>query len=88
MRRLDSEFQRELPSGGSHGDLLSRPFSRLNGCPLSQGNLKHTPEQVIRKLAEGEKLLNQGNDIAEVCRQLEITQAPNHPSSMSTSFRR
>ena len=31
----------------------------------------HTPEQVIRKLAEGDKLLNQGEDLAEVCRQLE-----------------
>jgi transposase-like protein len=38
----------------------------------------HTPEQVIRKLAEGEKLLNQGNDIAEVCRQLEITESTWH----------
>ena len=38
----------------------------------------HTPEQVIRKLAEGEKLLNQGEDIAEVCRQLEITQSTWH----------
>ena len=36
---------------------------------------RHTPEQVIRKLAEGEKLLNQGHDVAEVCRQLEITVA-------------
>jgi putative transposase len=36
---------------------------------------RHTPEQVIRKLAEGEKLLNQGDDIAEVCRRLEITQS-------------
>jgi putative transposase len=33
----------------------------------------HTPEQIIRKLAEGEKLLAQGNDLAEVTRQLEIT---------------
>jgi len=38
----------------------------------------HTPEQVIRKFAEGEKLLNQGNDISEVCRQLEITQSTWH----------
>jgi transposase-like protein len=38
----------------------------------------HTPEQVIRKLVEGEKLLNQGDDIAEVCRQLEITQSTWH----------
>jgi len=35
-------------------------------------------EQVIRKLAEGEKLLNQGDDVAEVCRQLEITQSTWH----------
>jgi putative transposase len=39
---------------------------------------RHTPEQVIRKLAEGEKLLNAGNDIAEVCRQLEITESTWH----------
>lgn len=38
----------------------------------------HTPEQVIRKLAEGEKLLNQGDDIVEVCWQLEITQSAWH----------
>ena len=39
---------------------------------------RHTPEQVIRKLAEGEKLLNQGHDVAEVCRQLEITESTWH----------
>ena len=38
----------------------------------------HTPEQVIRKLAQGEKLLNEGSDVAEVCRQLEITQSTWH----------
>ena len=39
---------------------------------------RHTPEQVIRKLAEGEKLLNAGNDVTEVCRQLEITESTWH----------
>lgn len=39
---------------------------------------RHTPEQVIRKLAEGEKLLNAGGDVAEVCRQLEITESTWH----------
>jgi putative transposase len=39
---------------------------------------RHSPEQVIRKLAEGEKLLNRGEDIAEVCRQLEITESTWH----------
>ena len=38
----------------------------------------HTPEQVIRKLAEGDKLLNQGEDLAEVCRQLEIAESTWH----------
>ena len=38
----------------------------------------HTPEQIIRKLAEGDKLLNQGNDVDEVCRQLEITPSTWH----------
>lgn len=38
----------------------------------------HTPEQVIRKLAEGDKLLNQGQDLAEVCRQLAIAESTWH----------
>ena len=36
---------------------------------------RHSPEQVIRKFAEGEKLLNQGQVVAEVCRQLTITES-------------
>jgi putative transposase len=39
---------------------------------------RHTPEQIVRKLAESEKLLNQGHDVAEVCRQLEITESTFH----------
>ena len=35
----------------------------------------HTPEQIVRKLAEGEKLLNEGRDVAVVCRHLEITES-------------
>lgn len=38
----------------------------------------HTPEQVIRKLAEGEKLLNEGQSVAEVARALEITESTWH----------
>ena len=38
----------------------------------------HTPEQVIRKLAEGEKLLGQGQTLEEVCRHLEITESTWH----------
>ena len=38
----------------------------------------HTPEQIVRKIAEGEKLLNDGRDVAEVCRHLEITEPTWH----------
>lgn len=34
---------------------------------------RHTPEQIIRKLREAEKLLASGKEIEEVCRTLEIS---------------
>ena len=39
---------------------------------------RHTPEQVIRKLAEGEKLLGEGRSLDEVCRHLEIAESTWH----------
>ncbi len=39
---------------------------------------RHTPEQVIRKLAEGEKLLGGGHSLDEVVRHLEITESTWH----------
>ena len=39
---------------------------------------RHTPEQVIRKLAEGEKLLAEGKTIEEVSRHLEISERTWH----------
>lgn len=38
----------------------------------------HTPEQIIRKLEEGDKLLAQGKTAEEVCRHLEITTSTWH----------
>jgi putative transposase len=38
----------------------------------------HTPEQVIRKLVEGDKLLTQGKSIEEVARHLEISEQTFH----------
>jgi hypothetical protein len=35
---------------------------------------RHTPEQAVRKIREGERLLNGGQELAEVLRQLEITE--------------
>ena len=39
---------------------------------------RHTPEQIIRKLAEGNRLLSQGQDITDVCRHLEIAESTWH----------
>ena len=39
---------------------------------------RHTPEQIIRKLAEGHKLLAGGRDLEDVCRHLEIAESTWH----------
>ena len=36
---------------------------------------RHTPEQAVRKLREGERLLNEGKDLAEMLRHLEIAES-------------
>ena len=39
---------------------------------------RHTPDQIIRKLAEGNKLLAGGAELDEVCRHLEIAESTRH----------
>jgi putative transposase len=34
---------------------------------------RHTPEQIIRKLREGERMLGEGRELVEVCKHLEIS---------------
>jgi putative transposase len=36
---------------------------------------RHTPEQAVRKIREGERLLNEGGEFVEVLRQLEVSEA-------------
>lgn len=36
---------------------------------------RHTPEQAVRKVREGERLLNEGKDLVEVLRHLEIAES-------------
>lgn len=36
---------------------------------------RHTPEQIIRKLAEGQKLLAGGMTVEQVCRQFAIAES-------------
>jgi putative transposase len=39
---------------------------------------RHTPDQIIRKLAEGNKLLAGGQGLDEVCRHLQIAESTWH----------
>ena len=39
---------------------------------------RHTPEQVIRKLREADRLLGEGKTIAEVARALEVSENTYH----------
>ena len=39
---------------------------------------RHTPEQVVRKLREADKLLAEGADIATVARHLEVSEQTYH----------
>jgi len=36
---------------------------------------RHTPEQAVRKIREGERLLNEGGELVVVLRQLEVSEA-------------
>ncbi len=35
---------------------------------------RHSPEQVVRKLASADRLLGEGKDVADVCRELQISE--------------
>ena len=39
---------------------------------------RHTPEQIIRKLREADRLLAEGHQVPEVAKQLEISEATYH----------
>ena len=39
---------------------------------------KHTPEQIIRKLREGDRLLGEGRSVGEVAKCLEVSEQTFH----------
>jgi putative transposase len=39
---------------------------------------KHTPDQVVRKLREADRLLAEGKDVPEVAKHLEISEQTYH----------
>jgi transposase-like protein len=51
---------------------------RISNDMTSNKRRRHTPDQIIRKLAEGNKLLASGQELDEVCRHLEIAESTWH----------
>jgi putative transposase len=35
---------------------------------------RHSPEQVVRKLATADRMLSEGKDVADVCRELQVSE--------------
>jgi transposase-like protein len=35
---------------------------------------RHTPEQVVRKLTQADRLLVEGKEVADVCRELQVSE--------------
>ena len=47
---------------------------RETGQIMSNIRKRHTPEQVVRKLGQADRMLADGSDIAAVCRELGISE--------------
>ena len=41
---------------------------------MAQRRRRHTPEQIIRKLREADRLLGEGQEVAAVAKQLEVSE--------------
>jgi putative transposase len=39
---------------------------------------RHTPEQVVRELRKADRLLGEGQELLEVCKTLEVSEATYH----------
>jgi putative transposase len=48
------------------------------GRIITMARRRHTPEQIVRKLREADRLLAEGAEIADVARHLEISGAAYH----------
>jgi putative transposase len=48
------------------------------GRIVTMSRRRHTPEQIVRKLKEADKLLNEGRDKAAVCRHLQVSEQTFH----------
>jgi putative transposase len=48
------------------------------GGPTQVKRRRHTPEQIIRKLREAERMLGEGKEVSEVAKALEVSEQTFH----------
>jgi len=53
-----------------------RPHEGQRG--FSMKRKRHSPEQIIRKLREADRMLSEGKEIAAACQTLEVSEATFH----------
>ncbi|MBE9405078.1 transposase, partial [Brachybacterium sp. Marseille-Q2903] len=41
---------------------------------MTNSRKRHTPEQVVRKLGQADRMLTDGQDVAAVCRELGVSE--------------
>jgi putative transposase len=56
------------------------------GRMFTMARRRHTPEQIVRKLKEADRMLNEGSDVAAVARHLQVTES--HLSPVAQPVRR
>jgi len=54
--------------------LLSAVAGRETGQIMTNSRKRHTPEQVVRKLGQADRMLADGQDVAAVCRELVVSE--------------
>jgi len=47
------------------------------GGPIEVKRRRHTPEQIVRKLREADRMLGEGTEVPEVAKALEVSEATN-----------
>ncbi len=48
------------------------------GGPIEVKRRRHTPEQIVRKLREADRMLAEGTEVPEVAKALEVSEATYH----------
>jgi putative transposase len=55
-----------------------RVLTAQQGQEDSMKRRRHTPEQIVRKLREADRLLAEGQEVPEVAKHLEVSEATYH----------